>query len=553
MVQIQKNLLSEKLAFGFLKCKLRTDNIENDLKFKIYRPFFYFLYYRTIIRVLRVINMIFFGGIVKTKLKMILKINSSLIFIVGIAQIIPLIYSIVMSEGGSLVYNHFLAVLLTMTIGCLFYFPNRDVDETLNMSMSMILCAISWLMISLIGGIIFVLILKISFIDAFFESVSGFTTTGITVLSNLDAMPGSVLLWRSMIQWLGGLGIITFFLFVTFKNEGNLWQLISAESHKINTSRPVPNIYRTIKLFWLIYSIYTLTETVILTLLGMPLFDAVLHSLTTLSTGGFSNHDASIGYYALNHYKNAVYIEYTIIFFMLLGGVNFFVHFKWFSRKYRDGFGNEEFRGFLKIIGVAVLVILVAMGVKGNVSESAFRKTLFQVVSVITTTGFGTEDIGSAFFPTVAKQIFVWLMIIGGCVGSTSGGIKVVRVMALERLFNREFKRIYYPKRAIMPVKIDGSIVEKNELYKLSALFFGWLLIIVIGSMITAVFSDLGPFEALSGMTSALGNIGPFYFSVEKMASLNLIVKINFIVAMLMGRLEIIPVILLFSRRAWQS
>ena len=184
---------------------------------------------------------------------MILKINSSLIFIVGIAQIVPLIYAIIISEGGSLIYDHFLAVMLTMSLGCLFYFPNRTVNVALNMSLSMILCAVSWLIISVLGGVIFVLILKISFIDAFFESVSGFTTTGITVLTGLDQMPRSVLLWRSMIQWLGGLGIITFFLFVTFKNEGNLWQLISAESHKINTSRPVPNIYRTIKLFWLIY------------------------------------------------------------------------------------------------------------------------------------------------------------------------------------------------------------------------------------------------------------------------------------------------------------
>ncbi len=484
---------------------------------------------------------------------MILKINSSLIFIVGIAQIVPLIYAIIISEGGSLIYDHFLAVMLTMSLGCLFYFPNRTVNVALNMSLSMILCAVSWLIISILGGISFVLILKISFIDAFFESVSGFTTTGITVLTGLDQMPGSVLLWRSMIQWLGGLGIITFFLFVTFKNEGNLWQLISAESHKINTSRPVPNIYRTIKLFWLIYFVYTLLEAFILTFLGVPFFDAIIHSLTTLSTGGFSNHDLSIGYYAYSGFKNAKLIEYVITFFMLLGGVNFFVHYKWFTRKYKDAFGNEEFKSFLKIIGIAVLIILVAMGIQERISEDSFRKTLFQVVSVITTTGFGTQDIGSDFFPTVAKQIFIWLMIIGGCVGSTSGGVKVVRVMVLERLFNREFKRIYYPRHAIMPVKIDGSIVSKDELYKLSALFFGWLLIIVIGAMITSLFSDLGPFEALSGMTSALGNIGPFYFTVEKMASLSAIVKLNFIVAMLMGRLEIIPVILLFSRSAWKS
>ncbi len=279
-------------------------------------------------------------------------------------------------------------------------------------------------------------------VDSFFESVSGFTTTGITVFSGLNNMPHSILLWRSLIQWMGGLGILTFFLFVTFRSEGGVWHLFTAESHKINSSRPVPNIFKTVKILWLIYSVLTLLEVLILMALGLSFFDAINHSLTTLSTGGFSNYDQSVGYFNSHGYIYANAIEYTITFFMLLGGMNFLMHFHILKGQFKDVYADTETQRYIGIICITTLLIVVSIiigSTEGFVSiETAFRKTLFQVVSVITTTGFGTEDIGSSFFTSLAKQLFLVLMFIGGCIGSTSGGIKVLRITVLNRLFEEK-------------------------------------------------------------------------------------------------------------------
>jgi trk system potassium uptake protein TrkH len=170
----------------------------------------------------------------------------------------------------------------------------------------------------------------------------------------------------------------------------------------------------------------------------------------------------------------------------------------------------------------------------------------------MTTTGFGTEYIGSSFFPTIAKQIFIITMIVGGCVGSTAGGIKVLRLEVLKKLFKRELQKIYLPRNAVIPVKLEGIILEDNEVFRISALVFGWIYLIIIGAGITAVFSDLNAFQAFSGMASAVGNIGPFYFSVSKMASLSPIIKLTYAFGMLAGRLELIPIFILFNRRAWK-
>lgn len=420
----------------------------------------------------------------------------------------------------------------------------------------MLMCIFAWVIISVLGAIPFMIELNKSFTDAFFESVSGFTTTGITVFTGLDTMPHSIIFWRSLIQWLGGLGILTFFLFITANSESDLWQLFSAEGHKISSSRPVPNVYTTIKIFWLIYGLYTVLETIILKLLGLSLFEALIHSLTSLSTGGFSNHDASIAYYQQAGFANYRAIEYTITFFMLLGGINFLIHYRMLRKDPMAPFKDTETKGYLGIIGIITfLTVLVAALIPQEVVyplEEGFRKTIFQVVSLITTTGFGTEDISSMYFPSLTKQLFILLMIIGGCVGSTSGGIKVIRAIILTKLFRREIKKINYPPNAVIPTTVENNVIDSEEILRISALVFGWLGLIVIGAGITAVFSDLGPFEAFSGMASAVGNIGPFYFSVDKMASLSPIIKHTYIIGMLAGRLELIPIFILFSKNTWK-
>jgi trk system potassium uptake protein TrkH len=490
------------------------------------------------------------------RLKSIVQLSSSLLFILSVLLLIPLLVAWIYKEP-ILVYKSFIYVsAFSFTLAFIFRRLTYAYKVHIDLTTAMILCTVSWVLVSAIGALPFMIGLDKSFIDAMFEAVSGFTTTGITVFEQLDDMSHALIFWRSFIQWLGGLGILTFFLFVTTKSEGDSWQLFSAEGHKINAARPVPNVYRTIKYFWAIYSVYTLLEILMLWGLGLSFFDALSHSMTTLSTGGYSNHDASIAYYQLNGYKNYKLIEYTVILFMFLGGINFLVHYRMIKEDHLFIFKDIEAKVFMKIIvgfsGLTLIGIIASRGLPLGQLEESIRKTLFQIVSVTTTTGFGTEDIGSVFFPAITKQLFIILMIIGGCVGSTSGGIKILRVIILEKLLRREVHKLSLPNNAVIPTTINHVIIGYEELQRITAIVFGWILLIGIGAGITALFSDLGPFEAFSGMASAVGNIGPFYFSVSKMVSLSWVIKLTYIIGMLAGRLELLPIYIIISKKAWK-
>lgn len=491
-----------------------------------------------------------------TRLRKIIHLLGWLLLILAALLTVPLAFSLVTKAPRQVVQSFVNTLFIAFILGALCILQKPDKSTQLKLSGGMILCALAWIIVSLIGGLPFLFGLNASFVDSFFESVSGFTTTGITVFTGLDTMPASILLWRGLIQWVGGLGILTFFLFVTFQNEGDIWQLFAAESHKISTSRPVPNVFRTIKIFWGIYALFSLIQFVTLKALGMPDFDALIHSLTALSTGGFSNHDASIGYYALSGYKNAILIEYAITLFMALGGMNFLMHYYWLTRQFTPFTSDEETRGYFKIILLFTSLILISIymaGSGGATIEENFRTTLFQVVSLITSTGYGTADIGSAYFPPVAKQLFIVLMVIGGCVGSTAGGIKIVRTLIISKLYKREIRKVYYPRGATVPVILNGTTIENNEVLKIAGLLYIWIALILIGALITAFFSDLDAFEAISGMASAVGNMGPFYFSVDKMSTLSPVIKYTYIFGMLAGRLEMLPMFVLFQRKAWRS
>lgn len=358
-------------------------------------------------------------------------------------------------------------------------------------------------------------------------------------------------------QLLGGLGILTFFLLISTRAQGETWQLFSAESHKINVSRPVPNVFKTVKILWMIYLGFMLLQSIILIFLGLSAFDAFTHSFTTLSTGGFSHYDASIAHYAESGYSNYILIEYIITLFMFLGGVNFLLHFRFFTRDFESIKKNSELKTFVRLIlysTIFISVLIIILNTAGDFNtEEVFRKTLFQITSIITTTGFGTHNINSSFFPAAARQIFIVFMLIGGSVGSTAGGIKVMRLNILGGLFKRELKKIYLPNHAVLPVTLDQSIIDSDEINKLTGLFSFWLFLIVIGGIITSIFSDLDGWQAFSGMFSAMGNIGPFFFSVEKMASLSPVIKMTYIIGMLAGRLEILPIIILFTKKAWEE
>jgi trk system potassium uptake protein TrkH len=431
---------------------------------------------------------------------------------------------------------------------------------------SALICSVGWLGFSAIGALPFMIGIGSTYLDGFFEAMSGFTTTGITMFTGLDEMPKSILFWRALTQWVGGLGILTMFMLVVFRG-GSPHKLFGAEGHKINVDRPVPGLANTIKVLFSMYAGFTCFIAWALFALGMGFFDSVCHSFTALSTGGFSPHDASIEYYRMLGYANYVWMEYVIILGMLLGGTSFVIHYRVLKGSWRALFDNIEARYWWTLISIFVVLIiferivrieplsgsLVNYHVFFHRIEEDFRIVLFQVVSILTTTGFGTRDINTPYFGEAARQFFLVMMVIGGCVGSTGGGIKVLRIAIMGKLIRRELYRLRVPQRAINSVVIDGELIQLDEIQRVGGLFFMWMVLLIFGGGVTEYLSHHNGYVALSGMFSALGNIGPCYIPVAEMGQLHPIIKMVYILGMLAGRLEILPVLLLFSLKAWRS
>jgi trk system potassium uptake protein TrkH len=478
----------------------------------------------------------------------------------GVVFLIPLFATLIYwgsrGEGWRTVAAFVIPSGISFVAGSLL--RGRFKSSELGLTGSVIVCGLGWISASALGAIPFVIAIRAGYLNGYFEAMSGFTTTGITVFSGLDGLPRSILLWRALTQWVGGIGILSFFLAVTFRGSG-AHHIFGAESHKISSTRPAPGLFHTVTILWGIYLGFTLLSIALLSLERMPVFEAICHSLTALSTGGFSPHDASIAHYALTGHPHFKLIEYTLVFVMLLGGMNFLIHYRVLNRDLRALWDNVEIRWWWQlVVGFTALVMIDHFARHGLPAgagrlEEAFRHSLFQVTSILTTTGFGTRDIGSEFFPTLARQLFLVMMVIGGCVGSTAGGIKVLRVVILSRLMLREIFKLRVPRRAASALVIDGQIVPDDESHRAAALFFTWMVLLAIGGGVTALLSNHGALESVSGMFSALGNIGPCYISVEEMIAINPVVKLVYIFGMLAGRLEILPVLLLFSGKAWRG
>ena len=418
---------------------------------------------------------------------------------------------------------------------------------------AMLICLFSWVMVSAVGAIPLAYGLKgVGYLDAYFEAMSGFTTTGITMLTGLDDMPKSLLFWRSMTQWVGGLGILTFFLVVVYQG-GLSHALFSAESHKISGKRIAPGMWHTLKILWLIYGFYTFLIAVGLFLSGTSVYDAISHAFTCLSTGGYSPYDASIAYYESDPSVHHLAIEYILIFGMWAGGTNFLIHYRLLTGKIKSLWDNDEMRMWWVILGGSLAVVLLSRlhAVRDAALGESFRHSLFQVMSIATTTGFGTRDIGGDYFHPAARIVFLVLMFIGGCAGSTGGGLKVIRIVILWKLMIRQMRRAVSPPSAVNLLLVDRKKVDRNEAYRTAALLFAWVFLLLTGSLTTAALSSHGALASSSGMFSALGNIGPCYISVQGMTELHPGIKLMYILGMLAGRLEIVPLLVLFSRRAW--
>jgi trk system potassium uptake protein TrkH len=504
------------------------------------------------------------------RFRLVLAYVGTVLFVFGFLLLVPFVMSLTMDpragqdvRPGTFIFP--IAVSFLLGSVCRYQLQRLRGRRRVGTPEAMFICVLGWLVISAVGALPFCLhrtaTYSVGYLDAYFEAMSGFTTTGITMLSGLDAMPGSLLFWRSMTQWIGGLGILTFFMVVVFEG-GYSHKLFGAESHKIAGPRVAPGMWNTLKILWLVYILFTALVAVLLYLFGTSVYDAISHSFTCLSTGGYSPYDASIAHYERAGYAHHVAIEYVLIFGMWAGGTNFLVLNRLVRGQYRSLWDGDEMRAWWTILAVALLLVMgsrlwMVYGLNAGLDPTAdspgatFRHSLFQVVSIATTTGFGTKDIAGGYFPSLAKQVFLVLMVIGGCAGSTGGGVKVIRIVILWKLMARQARRALKPDSAVELLLVDGKRVEREEAYRTAGLLFAWLLLLLLGALTTAALSRHGPIESASGMFSALGNIGPCYISVADMARLNPAIKIVYILGMLAGRLEIIPLLMLLNRRAW--
>ncbi len=494
----------------------------------------------------------------------------NLLEILGLILLFPLIVVLVYwgqrGDGLFTATAFVIPALISFSLGMILRHVFKP--SALDTTGSMLICALSWLVVSAIGALPFVIATPSNYLGAYFEAMSGFTTTGITIFSGLDYMPRSILFWRALTQWLGGIGILSFFLVLTFQ-AGGAHHIFGAEGHKISARRPAPGLFHTLRIIWAIYAIFTILAAAVLRVEGMPVFDSVCHALTAVATGGFSPHDSSIAFYSMDpaEYPNYKLIEYTLAFIMMLGGINFLVHYRLLTRDFKALWDNVEIRYWWRLIAVFTTVILIERlyktgafgalfthGTPVNLSEfeCSFRHSIFQVISILTTSGFATKNISSDFFGVAAKQLFLVMMVIGGCVGSTAGGFKVLRIAILNRLMFRELFKLRTSSKASTGLIIDRKILPEDELHRIAALFFTWMALLLVGGVITALFSNQGPWKSFSGMFSAMGNIGPCYISGQDMINIHPVVKLTYIFGMLAGRLEILPVLLLFSRKAWR-
>lgn len=474
--------------------------------------------------------------------------------VLGFILLFPLLFA-AMNQEPDCIAPFLLTAAGSFLAGVLLY-RKRD-DSSPSTAQAMLICAVSWIALSIAGAVPLVLVLDTSWINGVFETASGFTTTGITMFQGLDDMPRSILLWRSITQWVGGLGILTFFLAVSARVPG-AHRLIGAEGHKIFSGRPVPGLRHTVKILWTIYTAMTVMVAAGLSMSGMGIFDGINHAMTALATGGFSTHDASIAFYAAEGTANSVLMEYITIFGMIAGGTSFLVHYRVFRGEgIRALFSGPEVKLWWTLIIGFLAVFMAEQMISGELFRNSvagvFRKDLFQVCSVISSTGFTTEDLYSPFFGPAARQLFLVMMIIGSCVGSTGGGIKVLRVSILIKVAGEEIRKIFRAEGAVSGIRFQGLLLGRSEISRVAGIVFMWFVLILFGGMTTVLLSPgMDGYTAFSGMASALGNTGPCFMSPQQMTGLHWGVKIVYILGMLAGRLEILPLMLLFNRKAWR-
>jgi len=465
--------------------------------------------------------------------------------ILGISMIIPIVIQIIYGELDSSFIG---AGIITIIFGILFFLANLDHDKKLNLQQAFLLTSLSWLSIAIFGSLPFVFSsLQLSITDSLFESMSGITTTGSTIIINLNDSPKGILLWRALLQWLGGIGIIVMAItLMPIMNVGGM-QLFKISSNDAS-EKILPKSKEIALSLILIYSGLTFICSIFYRIFGMNYFDSITHAMTTIATGGFSNYNESIGYF------NSAAIEITAIIFIILGSIPFIAYIKFLNGNKRIFISDSQIRTFIKIIIVSIIILFLYLAFQNkNLSEINLRSISFNVVSILTGTGYVTQQFDNwGNFPLI---FFLILMFIGGCAGSTTCGIKIFRVQILYLFLVNQLKKIIYP-RGIFVIKYDSNNVDDKFMSSIISFIY---LYIIIFFFITALLSlsGLDFVTSISAAATSISNVGPGLGTIigpnGNFSQLPDFSKWVLSFGMILGRLELFAILVLFLPSFWQK
>ncbi|MCF2674435.1 MULTISPECIES: TrkH family potassium uptake protein [Fusobacterium] len=455
-------------------------------------------------------------------------------------MLIPLALSFFYHESF-IVKKSYIFTIILLLISSLLISKKVPENQKIYAKEGLVIVSISWIALSLFGALPFVFSNRIpSFIDAFFETVSGFTTTGASILSNVEALEHSLLFWRSFTHLVGGMGVLVLALAILPKNNNQSLHIMKAEVPGPTFGKLVAKMSYNSRILYMIYIFITIIIIILLKLGGMPLFDSVVHAFGTVGTGGFGIKNSSVAYY------NSSYIDYVLGIGMLLCGMNFNLFYALLLKNYKQVFKNEELKYYCSIVVLAIIAIVINIAPAYKNSNRLFRDVFFTVSSVITTTGYSTVDFDA--WPVFSKTVLLFLMFVGGCAGSTAGGLKVSRIAILFKTVVGEFKKIGTPNRVIN-IKMDKKVITKELSSGISTYLMLYITIFLIA--ILCVSWDSPDFiSAFSAVAATFNNIGPGMGIVgptSNYASFSNINKLILSLVMLLGRLEIFPILILFS------
>ena len=482
------------------------------------------------------------------QLSIVSKTIGLLLMVFSFAQVPPLVIDLIYSEGEFISFIY--SFVLTVLGGLILWWPFREVKKDFRLREGVLIVVCFWIVLSLFGTLPFLItdsINNLSFSDAFFESMSGLTTTGATVLSQLDDLPKSILFYRQQLQWLGGMGIIVLAVAVLPLLGVGGMELYHAESSGIAKDRLTPKLRNTAIALWKIYLSLTLLCAVGYFLSGMSVFDAISHSFSTVAIGGFSTHDGSIGYF------NSAAIESIAMIFMFLAGINFSLHFvAWNNRSLVDYIKDSEFKTYAMVLICSSIIVIAVLSLNGEYDSAneTLRHSLFQTISIATTTGFTSQNYSS--WPAAIPVFLIMMSFIGACVGSTGGGIKVVRILVMFRLGMKEIHKFIRPN-AQVSVKLNKSSINEKALVSVLG-FFSLYAISFFIILMLLMFAGLDQVTAYSATAATMNNLGPGLGDVaQNYGSVGEAAKWILSFSMLIGRLEVLTIIAIFHRAFWRQ